>query len=387
MTKNLIKNRIVRIVIIDKLNFISIIVYIMYNEVICVKRLLSFLLVIFILLINIFPCYAANANLSVGVSDYYVDKGEKITVSIKLSANSELATLSISANYNPAEFEYVAGSGKVSGIFSEETFTPSNSGRLKFRGVSTEPVTAGGTVVSFQLLAVGYGGMISLNVSEAVDVEGNAVTVTKSSVKLSCAHGLMNWTVTQEPSCVLYGKKEGVCGCGHSEKVELKPNDAHSFDKSTVITKPTCTKTGLEVGTCTACGKSGAQTVIPALEHQFSDWKVTKEADVGVMGIKERTCKTCKEKEVQMVPAVSGVDIPVTEYIPIESTTAPTTAPSETQTNYNNYYEIETEPTTEGKQFLGATIEGSNVVLVAVTGLTVLIVGFLLSYLLLLRRR
>ena len=54
-------------------------------------------------------------------------------------------------------------------------------------------------------------------------------------------------------------------------------------------------------------------------------------------------------------------------------------------------FEIETEPTTEnngliGKLF-GDNVKGSNVALVAITGLTVLIVGFLIAYLVLLRKK
>lgn len=357
------------------------------------KKLLSCVLVIFILLINVVPCFAANSNLSVGVSDYYVNKGDKITVSIKLSADSGLGTLGFTVNFNPNEFSYVAGTAKSSGVFGEnETITPSNSGQISFRGVAAESVTAGGTVLSFQLQSVENGGIVSLSVTESVDMEGNPVAVTKSSVKLNCGHKFMKWTVTQEPTCMIYGKEEGVCSCGHTEKREIEPNDNHTFTESKVITEPTCTKTGVKIGSCSVCKQEGAKSVIPALGHEYSDWKVTKEPTDTTMGIKERTCKTCKDKETQMIsPTGSIVDEPTSDEMPtdepvIDQPTVPTTEP-----DYNGYYEIETEPTTEnngliGKLF-GDDVKGSNVVLVAVTGLTVLIVGFLIAYLVLLRKK
>ena len=360
------------------------------------KKLLSCVLVIFILLINVVPCFAANPTLSVGVSDYYVDPDKVITVSVNLSGDSNLGTLEFSVNFNPDEFEYVATSGKTLGVFGEnETFTPSNSGYVSFRGTTVEPVTQGGSVLTFKLKPLANGGVISLSAS-ATDTEGNPVAVTKSSVKLNCAHSnMMKKETIQEPTCMLYGKDLYVCtakNCTHTEKREIEPNDNHTFTESNVITEPTCTKTGVKIGSCSVCKQEGAKSVIPALGHEYSDWKVTKEPTDTTMGIKERTCKTCKDKETQMIsPTGSIVDEPTSDEMPtdepvVDQPDVPTTEP-----DYNGYYEIETEPTTEnngliGKLF-GDDVKGSNVVLVAVTGLTVLIVGFLIAYLVILRKK
>ena len=355
------------------------------------KKLLSCVLVVFILLINVVPCCAANPTLSVGVSDYYVDPGKVITVTVNLSSGSGLGTLEFSVNFNTEEFEYVAGSAKTSGLFDMEEFNSTyGAGTLGFVGIATESVTAGGSVVSFQLKALKNGGVISLTVNDATDAEENFVSVTKSSVKVNCAHGKMKWTVTQKPTCMVYGKEEGVCSCGHKETREIEPT-AHTYDKSTVKTAPTCTKTGIEVGTCTTCGQAGAQSVIPALGHSYSDWEVTKEPTAETMGIRERVCKTCGDKEAQMVaPTGEIVDEPTSED---ESTEPSTEQPADpvTEPSTNNFFEIETEPTTEDKGLLGElfgdNVKGSNVALVAVTGLTILIVGFLIAYLVLLRKK
>lgn len=351
------------------------------------KKLLSCVLVVFILLINVIPCYATNPNLSVGVGDYYVDKNETITVSIRLSADSGLASLSFTVNFNPDEFEYIPQSGATGGLFgSDEVFTPSNTGKLTFSGASTEGVTAGGTVLSFKLKSKLHGGTISLSVSNAADNEGNSVTVTKSSVKLNCGHGHTKWVVTQAPTCMVYGKEELNCSCGYKASREIEPNDNHSFEEAKVTQEPTCTKTGIKVGKCTACGLAGAQTVLPALGHEYSDWTVTKEPTAETMGIRERTCKTCGDKEAQMVaPTGEPIEEPTDDETTEPSTemmTDPTTEPST-----NGYFEIETEPSTEQNDGLGGNVIGSDIAFIVVIALAVLMVGVVIAYLVLLRKK
>ena len=46
--------------------------------------------------------------------------------------------------------------------------------------------------------------------------------------------------------------------------------------------------------------------------HTFGDWKVTKQASIGVEGEKERTCKACGYKETATIPAIYIPSYPVT---------------------------------------------------------------------------
>ena len=354
------------------------------------KKLLSCVLVVFILLINVIPCYATNPALSVSVGNLYVTQNEPVTVSVKLSADSGLSKLSFTVNYNPDEFEYIPQSGATGGLFDgEETFIPSNTGKLTFSGTSAEGITAGGTVLSFKIkLKKGAsGGVVSLSVSESTGAEGERITVTKSSVKLNCGHGDAKWVVTQEPTCMIYGKEELNCSCGYKASREIEPNDNHSFDEAKVTQEPTCTKTGIKVGKCTACGLAGAQSVIPALGHEYSDWKVTKEPTAETMGIRERVCKTCGDKEAQMVaPTGEIVDEPTSED---ESTEPLTEIPDDptTEPNTNGYFEIETEPSTEQNDVLVGNVIGSDIAFVAIIALVVLMVGVIIAYIVLLRKK
>ena len=51
------------------------------------------------------------------------------------------------------------------------------------------------------------------------------------------------------------------------------------------------------------CGAEGITETIPALNHSFGDWTVTKEATCGANGEEERTCSRCNTKEARRIDA------------------------------------------------------------------------------------
>lgn len=58
---------------------------------------------------------------------------------------------------------------------------------------------------------------------------------------------------------------------------------------------------------CTICNEK----TIPE-KHTFGDWKVIKQASIGVEGEKERTCTACRYKETATIPAIYIPSYPVT---------------------------------------------------------------------------
>ena len=58
---------------------------------------------------------------------------------------------------------------------------------------------------------------------------------------------------------------------------------------------------------CTICNEK----TIPE-KHTFGDWKVIKQASIGVEGEKERTCTACRYKETTTIPAIYIPSYPVT---------------------------------------------------------------------------
>ena len=81
----------------------------------------------------------------------------------------------------------------------------------------------------------------------------------------------------------------------------------------------TCTEDGHEAcWKCKTCGllfadENGTQQIekpeaIPATGHKFGDWKVIKEAQVGVEGSRERACVSCDYTETEVIPALEVQD-------------------------------------------------------------------------------
>ena len=74
---------------------------------------------------------------------------------------------------------------------------------------------------------------------------------------------------------------------------------------------PTCTGTGKTEGKhCSECGTViVAQETAVALGHDWGEWKVITEPEVGKKGVKQRTCKRCGEIESETIPALMGYTI------------------------------------------------------------------------------
>ena len=106
-------------------------------------------------------------------------------------------------------------------------------------------------------------------------------------------HDWDDWKVTKEATCTETGVKTRTCkrDASHTE-TETIAKTGH--DPIAVPGKePTCTETGLTEGKkCKICHATLVkQEVIPALDHDWDDWKVTKEATCTETGVKTRTCK------------------------------------------------------------------------------------------------
>ncbi len=349
------------------------------------KKLLACLFAIIILAFNVVPCYAANASLGLSSNDYSVSMGDTVTISVGLSANSNLSTLTFDVQYNPSQFEYVAGSASAGNQFGGfYDFNVMSAGLVRFTFTTETAVTAGGTIASMRFRALTDGGRFSVKVVEAVDLDYNAVHVSTSSITLSCSHARMVWETERASTCTRVGLESGACTCGYTTTRE-NPKSAHTYTSSTIKKEATCTSAGVEVGTCTVCGETGAESKIPAKGHSFTDWVVTQEPTADTMGIKARSCLNCGETQTQMIPTkIEGItddDLtgehdsstePPTAFEPIEEPDEPS----------NNYYEIPTESTTQPQGIFG-NATGSDIAIIVVIALAVLVVIILVLYIVL----
>lgn len=352
------------------------------------KKLLVCLFAIVIVALNIVPCFAAGPALSISSNDYTVSTGDTVTVSVSLSSGSNLGTLAFSVNYNPSQFEYVAGSASIGSVFDYGDSNVVSAGTVKFVFTSTDVATSGGTVASMKFKALTAGGKISVSISEATDADFVDVRVSGSSVTLSCSHARMVWEEKTPATCKKSGTESGTCTCGYTTTRET-PKAEHTYTSSTIKKPATCTETGIEVGTCTVCGQSGAESKIPATGHQYSEWVIKQEATVDTMGVKERMCLNCGETKTQMIPALIEGITPEQTTDEEENTTESTTEFKPIYTpepSTDDYFEIETETTTVPNGIFGNAV-GSDIAIIAVIALSVLVIVVLVMYIVLIIRQ
>ncbi len=223
------------------------------------KKVLSVLFAIIILCMGIIPSYAANPKISVKtVSSASV--GDIITVSVNLSANSNLGAIDFIVKFNTSEFQLVSGSAKSSSIFLAEV--RESAGSVKYGGMVADVVNSSGTLLTFKLKVLKTGGKITLTVNEAVDGNDKFVTssVTTSGATVKCSHANMKWDVLKKATCTEKGEKKGTCACGYTTTETIAKTE-HSYGKWTVEKKATETEKGLKWAKCSVCGDKKEQAI------------------------------------------------------------------------------------------------------------------------------
>ena len=77
---------------------------------------------------------------------------------------------------------------------------------------------------------------------------------------------------------------------------------------------------GQRVQKCTVCGDVIVTEVVEATGHSYGEWKIIKEPEIGVEGLRERICTECGKKEQLVIDALvedkgdsEGSDQPVSD--------------------------------------------------------------------------
>lgn len=127
--------------------------------------------------------------------------------------------------------------------------------------------------------------------------------------------------VTKEATCTENGERTFTCDC-KSSYVSSIPATNHP-SRQTLVTEASCGKPGSVETTCAICQAVLSHDSTPALEHNWSSWKVVTYATPSADGSEERTCSLCEEKETRPIPkVVEGVNH--THSYTSNVTTAPT---------------------------------------------------------------
>ena len=91
--------------------------------------------------------------------------------------------------------------------------------------------------------------------------------------------------------------------CNLCGAVRVAPG--HSFTNYVYNNDEACEKNGTETAKCDNCNSTSTREVPgTALEHDWSDWVVTKEAKAGEEGSREHTCKLCGTVVSEVIPAL-----------------------------------------------------------------------------------
>lgn len=331
------------------------------------KKLLSIFLVLALLCSCAIVSSAANPAISVSSSKTAVDKDDTVTVSVNIASGSNLYGIKFKVEYNTSDFEYVAGSVSASNIFMVEP-NDRNKGCIIYSGVSMSPVTASGTLMSFKLKVLNYGGKVSITVIEALDENDEATTVKATGITLKCAHSKMSWKVTEKATCTKKGVEKGTCPCGYTGTRET-PMLEHTVGNYNVIKEPTCTDKGTKQAVCTVCNKEFTEE-IKATGHTYGKWIVEKEATETEKGLKKAECSVCGDVKEQAIPVISKETESSTE-----STTFKENVTDEPTTEENTNKEPSTQASSNNVEEKPSTTKTILLTIVSVLAVEAIIAG------------
>lgn len=313
------------------------------------KKIVSVVIAMIIVCSVCFTAVFAASNTAALTAKSNVSKanvGDTITVTVDLSANSDLGALTFYLKYDSSCYEYVKGSLKAGGLFAMEEINDKTAGSLKYTAMTGTSVNAAGTLITAEFKVLKTNSAFSILVDEAWDSGDNDITSAVASrskgVTVACAHGKTEEKVTAQPTHTANGTKSVVCSyCGTTVKTESIPATGHTFGTWTVTkaatctekgtetrtcscgaketreiamkdhtagnwevkTAPTCTEKGTEVQKCTVCGKVMATREIPEKGHTHGEWTVIKDATCTEKGERKSVCTVCGVEFKEEIPA------------------------------------------------------------------------------------
>ncbi len=114
---------------------------------------------------------------------------------------------------------------------------------------------------------------------------------------------------TVQPTCTTTGSKKLNCmHCTYTE-IETIPALGHSFSEEWIVDAAAdCTTSGIKSKHCSKCSAKSSVTTIPAISHNWGEFKVTVPATAEATGVSTRSClnKDCTVTETITVPKLPG---------------------------------------------------------------------------------
>ena len=131
----------------------------------------------------------------------------------------------------------------------------------------------------------------------------------------SCKHTWDSGVVTTEPTCVNKGIKTFKCTKCDATKTEDIAALGHNYTAETIKpealkTPGTCTDKAIYYKSCERCGQVDTdenntfEGEVDSTNHNYSDWKITKNPTCTETGSKEKTCSRCNNKIIEELSAL-----------------------------------------------------------------------------------
>lgn len=221
------------------------------------------ILTAFIILISAFVLPANAASVKYSASSVSGQKGDTVTVSVKLSSGVELWGSTVSLGYNSSELQYVSSSN---GGLVTNGKPYHNGSSVNFAGsLDTVKAKKGGTVFTVKFKILKDSGTATLTVTAGTgkdncDYDGNEVTATTSNGKV---------TITKAVTSIKLDKSSVTLKIGETSQLTATVSPADATDKtvtystsnSTVATVSSSGKiTAVGGGTATITAKAGGKT-------------------------------------------------------------------------------------------------------------------------------
>ena len=116
-----------------------------------------------------------------------------------------------------------------------------------------------------------------------------------------------DFTVDTTATCKNYGSKSRHCSrCDNKTDITVIPATNHDYSEWIVTKAVTCTTNGEKTKSCSICKEVVTETIYTE-GHNFSDWYSESNATCDNGGMKARVCAVCDEKETAPIDALGHV--------------------------------------------------------------------------------
>ena len=238
------------------------------------KRILSIILCLLLVLPFATPVLAAGASMSLSSSAGTLHRGDSFTVTVKLNNSQSIGRGGIVLKYDANVFEITGGNCNVSGAALAEVSASRKGGVFALE----ENRVVSGTIFTINMKVKSNApfGSYTISGSASMDI---SCSVSGTQVSVACVHSYGGFTTVNASS-----HKHQCSICGHEETLP------HTWDGGTEKKEATCEETGLMSYKCTACAQTKEEEIPKSKNHKYKKWEPVDE------NTHQGKCSVCGKK-------------------------------------------------------------------------------------------